>query len=181
MFQPVLCLLSVCWHSSKGNMAAKDRGRRTETSRRPLQTSLWNHKKPCTALRKAPESFIGEAPMKPSSSLDGPLASPPWLSLPSTDAFLHSSHFPATSASACLSCLSLCLHAIPVQPHMQAQIQILLPCPWWCTDLLPCSTYPSGGLSLWHHPKDTSLPAEAQLGGNRAAQLTALGCTAWPQ
>lgn len=67
----------------------------------------------------------------------------------------------------------MCLHAISVKPHLQAQIQISFCCLWWFTDLLPCSLYPSGGLSLWHHPKDTYSPAVAQHGGSRAAQLTA--------
>lgn len=179
--QPVLSLLGVCSHLSEESRAAKARGRKSETSKRRLQTSLWNRKKRCTAPGKAHESFTGQAAMKPSSSLGGLLASPPCLRFPPADAPLHPPHFPGIYASASLSCSSLCLHAISVQPHLQAQIQIAFSCPWWFTDLLPCSIYPSGGLSFWRHPKDTSPPDEAQRGGNRAAQLTALGRTAWPQ
>lgn len=111
--------------------------------------------------------------MKTSSSLRGPLASSACSSLSSADASFYLPLFPVTSASAYLSCYSMCLHAISVKPHLQAQIQIIFCCLWWFTDLLPRSIYPSGGLSFWHHPKDMYSPAVAQHGGSRAAQLTA--------
>lgn len=48
--QPVLSLLGVCSHPSMESRAAKERERKSETSKKPLQTSLWNPKKWCMAL-----------------------------------------------------------------------------------------------------------------------------------
>lgn len=117
-------------------------GRKSETSKRPLQTSLGNCKKWCTSEKHLILS----------------LARNPWTHHPHLVAFssllkgcwLSHSFCRCSSSSTplsrdfsicfSLSCSSLCLHVIPVQPHLQEQTQI--PCSWWFTDLLHAQSIP---------------------------------------
>lgn len=106
MSQPVLCLLGVCSHLSKESRAAEDRGKKSESSKRSLQTSLGNHKEQCTAWGHHLSLSLAWHPWS-----HHPLLMTPWLLFLAQVSFCRCSsllsHSPGTSASPSFFCFSL--------------------------------------------------------------------------
>lgn len=173
MSQPVLCLLGACSHLSKESRAAEDGGRKSETSKRPLQSSPWSHKEQCTALRAPPESFTGRAPMQP-HPLSDPLTSLPCSSLLLQMLLLTvplSRDFCICFSVLLLSVSSCCLGATsPTAPDSNSLSQSLVI--YRSASLLHLSQLRPLPLTP---PKRQLPPAAAQRGMSRAAQLLSSG------
>lgn len=178
MSQSVLSLLGVCSHLSEESRAAKGGGRKSETAKDLCRPACVITRSSVQPSGKHTSLLLARHPLS-----HHPYLVALWVLFLARVFLLQMlSSSPTPLSKDFCSCLSLLLlFCLIMLSHLQAQIQIPYPCPRWLTDLLPYSIYPSGGLSIWHHPKDTLTPAEAQHGGNRAAQLTALGHTTLPQ